>query len=232
VCMVDLLGRAGKLDEAEDFINKMLFEPNALVWRTLLSACKIHGNVDIGKRAAENILKLEPQDAPAYVLLSNIYAAAGRWDCLANVRKKMKDKGVKKEPGVSWIEVKGRVHNFTARDRRHPQIRVIYEKLEELTKLMKEAGYVPDTNFVLHDVEEEQKEQFLSYHSEKLAIAFGLISIPEKMPIRIIKNLRVCGDCHTASKFISKLVGRELVVRDASRYHHFKDGMCSCGDFW
>lgn len=91
---------------------------------------------------------------------------------------------------------------------------------------------MPDTRFVLHDVEEEQKEQILCHHSEKVAIAFGLINTPPGTTIRIIKNLRVCGDCHSATKFISKMVGREIVVRDAHRYHHFKDGWCSCGDYW
>eukprot|EP01018_Ginkgo_biloba_P015808 Gb_31706 [translate_table: standard] len=216
-CMVDLLSRAGYLDEAEDFINEMPFEPGALVWRTLLGACRIHGNMKIGKRAAECILRLEPHDAATYVLLSNMYAAAGMWDYAANVRKEMKSKGLKKEQGLSWIEVKRRVHTFMVSDRSHPQTKEIYGKLEELNMLMKAAGYVPNMNFVLHDVEEEQKEELLSHHSEKLAIAFGLISTPWEMPIRIIKNLRVCDDCHTASKLISKLVGRELIVRDAKR---------------
>jgi hypothetical protein len=85
---------------------------------------------------------------------------------------------------------------------------------------------------VLHDVEEEQKANSSGYHSEKLAIAFGLISTPSRTTIRILKNLRVCGDCHTTVKFISKIADREIIVRDASRFHHFKDGVCSCGDYW
>jgi len=120
----------------------------------------------------------------------------------------MKDKGLKKEPRVSWIEVKVRVHSFTFKDKMHPQITVIYEKLEELTKLMKEEGYVPDKNFVLHDVEDQSKEKILSYHSEKLAKMFGVISIPGRIPIRIIKNHHVFGDFHTASKLIYKIAGR------------------------
>eukprot|EP01018_Ginkgo_biloba_P004814 Gb_18728 [translate_table: standard] len=231
-CMVDLLGRAGRLDEAEDFINKMPFEPDALIWRTLLGACRVHGNIEIGKRAAKCLYQLEPEDAATYVLLSNIYAAAGQWDDVANARKMMKDWRIKKEPGYSWIEVKNRVHVFVVEDKSHPQSKDIYAKLEELTGKMKESGYVPNTHFVLHNVEQEQKEHFLCYHSEKLAIAFGLISTTPGIPIRVIKNLRVCGDCHIAIKFVSKLVGREITVRDANRFHHFKDGTCSCGDYW
>eukprot|EP01018_Ginkgo_biloba_P031291 Gb_27329 [translate_table: standard] len=231
-CMVDLLGRAGHLDQAMGFIQKIPVEPGASVWRTLLGACRIHGNMELGKFAAERILELEPQVAETYVLLSNIYAAAGRWDEVAKVRNLMKERRVIKEPGCSWIEVQNRVHAFIVRDRSHPQMEDILSKLEELTRQMKEAGYVPDTNLVLHDVEDEQKEQFLCHHSEKLAIAFGLISTTSGIPIRIIKNLRVCGDCHNATKFISKIVGREIVVRDTNRFHHFKDGVCSCGDYW
>eukprot|EP01018_Ginkgo_biloba_P019951 Gb_11581 [translate_table: standard] len=231
-CMVDLLARAGQLDEAEDFINKMPIRPDSLVWRTLLSACRVHGNLEIGKRAAERILELEPHDTATYVLLSNMYAAAGRWDDRAKTRKLMEDMGVKKERGHSWIEVRNSVHTFVARDRSHPQTKKIYAKLEELTGRMKEAGYLPDTNFVLHDVNEAAKEDLLCHHSEKLAMALGLISTPSGTPIRIIKNLRVCGDCHSATKLISKIVEREIVVRDANRFHHFKDGLCSCGDFW
>lgn len=231
-CVVDLLGRAGHLDEAEAVINEMPFKPDALVWRTLLGACRIHANIDLGKRAAERLLELEPQEPTTYVLLSNMYAAAGQWDAVAKVRKMMKDRQLTKEAGCSWIEIKNRVHMFFVRDRSHPLTEEIYAKLDELTLQMKKLGYVPDTNFVLHDVEEEQKEQFLWYHSEKLAIAFGLIVTPPGTCIRIFKNLRVCGDCHTATKHISKIVEREIVVRDANRFHHFKDGLCSCGDYW
>jgi hypothetical protein len=97
---------------------------------------------------------------------------------------------------------------------------------------MNNLGYVPDTRFVLHDVEEEEKVSRLCHHSEKLAIAFGLISTPPGTSLRIFKNLRVCGDCHTATKFISKIVGRVIIVRDANRFHHFENGLCSCRDYW
>ncbi|GLJ20600.1 hypothetical protein SUGI_0375140 [Cryptomeria japonica] len=231
-CMVDVLCHAGLLDEAHDFIQKMPLKPNSLVWSSLLGGCRIHGNIKLGEHAAEKILELKPEDASAYVLLSNIYAAGGRWDDVAKMRKLMKERGVVKEPGLSWIEVRNKVHTFSVRDRSHPQTEEIYTKLEELLKQMKDDGYVPDTNFVLHDVEEEQKEKFLHHHSERLAIAFGLISKTPTQPIRIFKNLRICGDCHTAAKFISKIAGRQIVVRDANRFHCFTNGICSCGDYW
>eukprot|EP01018_Ginkgo_biloba_P004770 Gb_15968 [translate_table: standard] len=231
-CIVDLLGRAGHLDEARDFIQKMPVKPNSDVWGALLAACRVHGNMEVGQFAAEHLIELKPENAGTYVVLSSIYAAAGRWDDAAKLRKLMRDRGIKKEPGYSWIEVKNKVHTFSIGDRSHSQTEDIYAMLDTLTDQIKTAGYVPDTKFVLHDVDEEQKEHILCYHSEKLAIAFGLISTTCGTVIHIVKNLRVCVDCHTATKFISKIVGREIVVRDANRFHHFKDGLCSCGDYW
>eukprot|EP01018_Ginkgo_biloba_P018482 Gb_07217 [translate_table: standard] len=231
-CMVDLLGRAGHLNVAQDFIKKMPFEPDASVLGALLGACRIHSNIELGEQVAERLFVLEPENAGFYVLLSNIYASAGRWDDAARVRTMMNERGVKKIPGWSLIEVNNKVHAFLVEDRSHPQSEKIYAILETLSGQMKEAGYVPNTNFVLHDVEEEVKEHMLCSHSEKLAIAFGLINTSPGTPIRIVKNLRVCGDCHTATKFISKIVRREIIVRDASRFHRFKDGLCSCGNYW
>ena len=125
--------------------------------------------------------------------------------------------------------VKNKVHTFVVEDRSHPQTVEVYARLDRLAEQMKETGYVPDTSFALHDVEEENKETILSYHSEKLAIAFGLIKTAPRIPIQIIKNLRVCGECHTFMKFISKIVGRECILREGSHFHHVKDGLCSCG---
>eukprot|EP01018_Ginkgo_biloba_P034075 Gb_04450 [translate_table: standard] len=231
-CMVDLLGRAGHLEEAQEFIKKMPLEPDVGVWGALLSACRIHCNIDLGEHVAKHLLDLDPKNAGYCVLLSNIYAATGRFEDVTKVRNVMKDRGLKKTPGCTWIEVDNRIHEFFVGDRSHPQSEKIYAMLETLAGKMKEAGYVPNTEFVLHDVEEEVKEHMLGTHSEKLAIAFGLINISPGTPIRITKNLRVCGDCHTATKFISKIVEQEIIVRDANRFHHFRDGLCSCGDYW
>lgn len=154
-CMIGLLGRSGRLDEAEEFVNHMPLEPDIVALRTLLSACRDHGSMELGTRIAERILKLEVQDTGTYMLLSNIYAAAGRWDQVSKVRKFMKDRGVKKEPGLSWIEVRNRVHAFTVGDRSHPQTKEIYAKLEKLTEQMKEEGYAPDMTDLLLDLEQE-----------------------------------------------------------------------------
>ncbi|KDP23741.1 hypothetical protein JCGZ_23574 [Jatropha curcas] len=231
-CMVDLLGRSGCLEEAMEFINSMPFKPDALVLRTFLGACTVHGNIDLGKHAAKMILEQEPSDPATYILLSNLYASAGQWEEVAEIRKNMKERNLIKEAGCSWIEVENIVHKFYVGDTSHSQARQIYDELDQLVLKIKELGYVPNTDHVLHDVEEEQKEQYLLQHSEKLAVAFGFISTSKSKTIRVFKNLRVCGDCHTAFKYFSVVEGREIVVRDSNRFHHFKDGKCSCDDYW
>lgn len=231
-CMIDLLGRAGKMNEAEELLNQMTTKPDATVWKALLAACRVHRNMELGERAAQSLFELEPKNAVPYVLLSNIYSAAGRWHEVAKIRRLMKARGVSKEPGCSWIEVNSVVHTFLVEDRSHPRMVEIYSKVDAMMILIKEAGYVPDMNFALHDVDEEGKELGLAYHSEKLAVAFGLLSVPPGAPIRIVKNLRVCGDCHSAIKFISKVVGRHIILRDANCFHHFSEGSCSCKDYW
>ncbi|KAG8381157.1 hypothetical protein BUALT_Bualt06G0093200 [Buddleja alternifolia] len=231
-CMVDILGRSGFLDEAIEFIKSMPFTPDALIWRTLLGACRVHGNMELGEYAAGMILERDPTDPSAHVLLSNLYASTGQWKNASKLRKLMKERGLVKEAGCSWIEIGNKVHKFYVGDTNHPEAKEIYEELDELVMEIKEMGYVPDMNFVLHEVEEDQKEQYLFQHSEKIALAYGLISTSRPKPIRIFKNLRVCGDCHTAMKYVSVATGREIVVRDSNRFHHIKDGMCSCNDYW
>ncbi|KAK2971684.1 hypothetical protein RJ640_007722 [Escallonia rubra] len=231
-CVVDLLGRSGCLDEAEALIRSMPIKADKVIWKTLLSACKIHKSADTAKRIAEEVLRLDPHDSASFVLLSNIHASAKRWQDVSDVRKAMKERRVKKEPGVSWLEVKNKVHQFCMADNSHPQLTEIHRYLKELTSEMKLWGYLPDTDSVLHDMNLEDKEDNLAHHSEKLAIAFALLNLPECIPIRVMKNLRVCSDCHVAIKYISEIKNREIVLRDASRFHHFKNGVCSCGDYW
>ena len=231
-CMVDLLGRAGLLEETKRFISSMPVEADAGTWGALLGACRTYGNVELGELAAKEVMKLEPADASPYVLLSNIYAAAGQWDQVSFIRHMMQERGIRKEPGVSWIEISNKVHRFVVGDRSHPEAEKIYDVLNNLSKKLKAEGYIPDTGLVLRNIDEEQKVHALCAHSEKLAIAYGLMHTPRGMPIRVYKNLRVCSDCHTATGFISKVTGREIMTRDANRFHHFKDGVCSCGDYW
>ncbi|CAM6039203.1 unnamed protein product [Sphagnum compactum] len=231
-CMVDLLSRAGRLGEAENLVKTMSSEPNAPVGKALLAACRVHGNVETGKQVAKRAVELDSTKAGSYVLLSNIYAAAGKWDLSRSIQRQRLSRGVRKEPGRSWIEVNGKVHSFLVDDLNHPERAQIRAELRRLFPLMKEAGYIPDTKFVLHNVPEEEKVMRLCHHSERLAMAYGFISTPPGTILRVFKNLRVCGDCHTATKFMSKIVGRTIIVRDAKRFHHFENGLCSCNDYW
>ncbi|CAO2197994.1 unnamed protein product [Urochloa humidicola] len=231
-CMIDLYSRSGRLREAEEFIKQMPVRPDAIGWGTLLSACRLRGDMEIGKWAAENLLEIDPHNPASYVLLCSMHAAKGEWNEVAQLRRGMRDRQVKKEPGCSWIKYKNKVHIFSADDQSHPFSKGIYEKLEWLNSKMVEEGYKPDVSSVLHDVADADKVHMVSHHSEKLAIAFGLMFVPQEMPIRIVKNLRVCVDCHNATKFISKIAGRDILVRDAVRFHKFSNGRCSCGDFW
>ncbi|XP_057774754.1 pentatricopeptide repeat-containing protein At2g22070-like [Salvia miltiorrhiza] len=231
-CMIDLYGRAGLLREAQDFIRSMSIEPDVVAWGSLLASCRVHKNLEVAAMAAERILSIEPDHSGAYSGLANVYSACGKWEEAAEIRRSMKERNVKKEQGISWLQIKSQVHIFGADDALHPQRDAIDLRLGKIWVEIKKMGFVPDTASVLHDLDDELKEQLLKHHSEKLAIAFGLLKTPENSTLTIMKNLRVCNDCHSAIKYISKLAGREIVVRDATRFHHFKDGSCSCRDYW
>ncbi|TKY48639.1 Pentatricopeptide repeat-containing protein [Spatholobus suberectus] len=232
-CIVDLLGRAGRIEEALGVIRDMPFEPDVLIWKAILSASMKHNNVMMGHTAGLRAIELAPQDSSCYVLLSNIYAKAGRWDDVSKVRSMMRKRGVRKIPGCSSILVDGEVHEFLvgkAMDMGYDQS--VLSKLEEVVCKLKSEGYEPDLNQVFLDVEEGEKESQLTLHSEKMALAFGLSSIPQGSPIHIVKNLRICCDCHTFMQLVSKIYNRRIIVRDQNRFHHFHKGCCSCRNHW
>ncbi|KAK9690507.1 hypothetical protein RND81_09G133100 [Saponaria officinalis] len=231
-CMVDLLGRAGFVGKAYDLIKEMKVDPDFVIWGSLLAGCRMHKNLELAELSARKLFELDPSNCGYYVLLSNMYADAGRWDDVERMRIFMKNHGLVKPPGFSLVEIKGKVHVFLVGDKEHPEHEKIYQFLEELYMKLQETGYVPDKASVLHDVDDEEKEMILRAHSEKLAVAFGIMNTVAGTTIHVIKNLRVCGDCHTVIKLIAKVAKREIVVRDAKRFHHFKDGVCSCGDYW
>lgn len=231
-CMVDLMGRAGLVEKAYEYILNMPISPNEVIWRTLLGACSLSGNLEIAEIARDRLGKLDPKHCGDYVLLSNLYASEKRWSDVHKVRKAMVKDGIKKVPGHSLVELGNRVHEFVMGDVSHAQTDAIYAMLSEMTRLLRLEGYAPHTSNVLADIEEEEKETALLYHSEKIAIAFALINTPPGTPIRVVKNLRVCGDCHLAIKLVSKIFERDIVVRDVSRFHHFRNGICSCKDYW
>ncbi|CAN8244795.1 unnamed protein product [Cochlearia groenlandica] len=233
-CTVDMLGRAGRVDEAMKLIESMTIKPDATVWGSLLGACRTHSRLDLAEVAGKKLFELEPENAGPYVLLSSINASRAKWGAVAELRRTMRTKNVSKFPGSSWIEVGKKVHLFTRGGGliNHPEQAMISMMLEKTDGLLREAGYSPDCSHVLHDVDEEEKVDNLRCHSERVAVAYGLLKLPEGVPIRVMKNLRVCGDCHHAIKLISKITEREIILRDANRFHHFNNGECSCRDYW
>lgn len=233
-CLVGAMARAGHLERAEKTVLTMPFEPDAAVWRALLSACAYHGEADKAWSMAKRVLELEPHDDYAYIIVANVLSSGGRWDDVAELRKAMKDKRVKKKGGRSWIEVQGKVHVFVAGDWKHEKSKEIYQKLAELMGDIEKLGYVPVWDEVLHNVGEEKRKEALWYHSEKLAVAFGVLcgSAPPGKPLRIVKNLRICKDCHEAFKYMTRVLEREIIVRDVNRYHRFLNGTCTCRDIW
>ncbi|KAI5660542.1 hypothetical protein M9H77_29335 [Catharanthus roseus] len=229
-CMVDLLGRAGKLDDAFEFIQKMPVEPDTAIWGALLNSCRIHRRVDLGEVAAKHIIEMDKESMGYYILLCNFYSDSGKWDEIARLRRIMREKGLTVDPGCSWVEVKGKVHAFLTGDNFHPQIKEINAVLEGFYGKMKEAGVAEELKISPENESEMSKAEVFCGHSERLAIAFALINTAPGTPIWVTKNLYMCQSCHTAVRFFSKVVRREISVRDAEHFHHFKDGTCSCGD--
>ncbi|XP_006345330.1 pentatricopeptide repeat-containing protein At2g15690-like [Solanum tuberosum] len=206
--IIDVLGKSGHLNELLEFIEDMPIEPTKVVWEAVINFARIHGDIELEDRTEELLIRL---------------------DSSRNMADKPLAPFQKRHSEFSMLEGKDRANEFKSTI---PHRADAYEKLKGLSGQMRDAGYVPDTRYVLHDIDEAAKEQALMYHSERLAIAYGLISTPARTTLRIIKNLRICGDCHNAIKIMSKIVGRELIVRDNKRFHHFRDGKCSCNDYW
>ncbi|KAK7304215.1 hypothetical protein RJT34_15338 [Clitoria ternatea] len=231
-CVVDMLGRAGQLSEALKLVNELPDEPDSGIWSSLLSSCRKYRDLDIGEEVSKRLLELEPNKAENYVLLSNLYAGLGKWDDVRKVRQRMKEIGLHKDAGCSWIEIGGKVYRFLVGDGSLLESKAVQQTWINLEKKIRKIGYKPDTSCVLHELEEEEKVKILKNHSEKLAISFGLLSTAKGKTLRICKNLRICVDCHNAIKLVSKVVEREIVVRDNKRFHHFKNGTCTCGDYW
>ncbi|XAR55210.1 hypothetical protein NMG60_11035219 [Bertholletia excelsa] len=228
--MVAILARAGLFDEAWSFIKKRGIERHAEVLRSLLNGCRIHQNRNMGRRVIEQLCDLEPLNAENYVLLANWYAHNGKWDMVNKLRETINDMDLKPRKAYSWIEFRNKVHVFSTGDASHPRSKKIYSDLEILMKKTNEEGFSPSLDFSLHDVDEE-RECIPLGHSEMLAVSFGLISTQAGATIRVTKNLRVCRSCHEFLMLISRIVGREIIIKDQSCFHHFKDGSCSCQEF-
>lgn len=232
-CLVDILGRSGKFDEALSVAENIPMRPSGSIWGSLLNSCRLYGNVALAEVVAERLFEIEPNNPGNYVMLSNIYANAGMWEDVKRVREMMALTGMKKDAGCSWIQIKHKIHTFVAGGSSDFRCSAEYKKIwNELSKAVKNLGYVPNTGVVLHDINEEMKAVWVCEHSERLAAVFALINTGAGMPIRITKNLRVCVDCHSWMKAVSKVTRRLIVLRDTNRFHHFENGSCSCKDYW
>lgn len=232
-CMVDLLGRAGHLEEAHNFIQDMPIKPDAAIWGALLNSCRIHHNLELGELSAKFILEQDSTSVGYYMLLCNFYADVGLWDKVAKIRKLMGEKGLLVDPGCSWVEAKGRIHAFLSGDESHPRMKEINAVLTGLYDRIEAASLDLLKNGFRDDIEASKADIFCG-HSERLAVAFGLISSTPGTPIQVTKNLYMCKSCHYIVKWISKIVRRDIIVRDTEQFHLFRDGRCSCGDerYW
>ena len=232
-CLVDILGRSGKFDEALSVAENIPMRPSGSIWGSLLNSCRLYGNVALAEVVAERLFEIEPNNPGNYVMLSNIYANAGMWEDVKRVREMMALTGMKKDAGCSWIQIKHKIHTFVAGGSSGFRCSAEYMKIwNKLSNAIKDLGYIPNTSVVLHDINEEIKAIWVCEHSERLAAVYALINTAAGMPIRITKNLRVCVDCHSWMKAVSKVTRRLIVLRDTNRFHHFENGSCSCKDYW
>ncbi|PON91720.1 DYW domain containing protein [Trema orientale] len=232
VCMIDLLCRAGLVVEACTLVKNMTISPNPVIWRTILVGCKKNGMLAKGELIAEWLLELEPLNAENYTLLSSFYASVSQWEKMSLVRMKMKEKRIKLIPACSSIEIYGFVHEFKMGDWSHPETNEMREVIGDISVRIRETGYKSSITEVLHRVVDEEKENALGEHSERLAVAYGLWKTKAPAVIRVVNNLRICGDCHEVMKIVSKIYEREIIVRDRFRFHKFVNGSCTCKDYW
>lgn len=231
-CMVDLLGKAGFLDEALDFIKTMPIKPDASIWGALLASCRIHKNIKLAEIAAEKLFKMEPNNSANYVLMMNLYSSLNQWDDVERLKRSMITLGMKSPPVWTWTQVNQSIHVFSTDGRSHPEEGEIYFELYQLISEIQNLGYVADLNCVCQNIDDNEKEKILLSHTEKLAMVYGVMKMKGGSPIRVVKNTRICCDCHTVAKYISLARNCEILFRDAGRFHHFKDGKCACNDCW
>ncbi|XP_057717946.1 pentatricopeptide repeat-containing protein DOT4, chloroplastic-like isoform X1 [Arachis stenosperma] len=227
---VVLLVKFGLFMEARTFIEERGIEKHPEILRKLLEGCRMSGQYTMGKQIVEQLCELEPLNAENYVMLLNWYAGSGKWQMVQKMRETIRDMGLKPKKAYTWTLFRNKVHVFGTGDVSHPRSERIYSELQGLIEKMRAKGLEPNWDFRLHDVDEE-RECIRIGHSELLALSFGLIS-SHAGPIRLAKNSRMCNGCHSFAKFVSKMIRREIIFKDSNFFHHFNDGLCSCGDFW
>lgn len=232
VCLIDMFVRLGRIEEAFDFIKQMDSEPNEVIWSLLIAGCRRQGNKELGFFAAEKLIQLKPKDPEIYLMLLDMFSSAERWEDVSRVKQAMEEEELSKTQDWSWISIKGKVYPFKPNDMLHPQSAEMYKLLDELLDKAKALGYESEERFELIEDDGEEKTFSSSvYHSEKLAIAFGLLNTLNVAPLIVIKSTTMSRDCHIFMKIISSLTTRNIIVRDSERLHKFVAGHCLCGDF-
>lgn len=255
---INSLSRSGNFEEAEKIINdyknnnnnnmnnKKLSEnikSSNIMWMTLLSACRRYNDIERAKRIYQHIVEINGGDESAEycqsakLLLANIYGSIKEPVKEKQLRleiSKHSNRGFKKTPGMSFVEIDGKQHKFFAHYKGHERNKEIWTEVRRLTEIMKkDYGYVPNQRWVTRQLKShETVESYLMGHSERLAFGLANISTPPESKIIIGKNLRACGDCHEWFKMASAITNRLILCRDAKRFHHFEHGKCSCNDFW
>lgn len=231
-CILDLIGRTRNLDHARNFIVELPLAPTARIWGSLLTASRNKGDIEYAEIAAKHILSLEHDNTGCYVLLSNMYAEAGRWEDVERIRSLMKKEGLEKSVGCSVVDLRTKTFRFRNHDRSQIKINMIYDVLDIISKKIGEDIYVHSlTKFRPSDLKKKRANSPQS-HSVRLAVCFGLISTVIGKPVLVKKNIRICEACHRFAKRISEITKREIIVRDSKIFHHFNGGHCSCGDYW
>ncbi|MQL93046.1 hypothetical protein Taro_025693 [Colocasia esculenta] len=227
--MVNLLGRSGRLKEASEFIETMPLEPDTSVWTALLTASRKYGNVELTNLALGHLLRIKPRNSVIRRLSFQMHALYGQTGDVLRMSSLGKVSDEDDNLGCCWIQVKNKVHNILTGDLSFINSERICNKLESMSKEIKLIEMAVSHRQLI--IEEENKEEAAGIHSEKIALAFALISTTHGS-IRIIKSLRMCAHCHATAKFISRVSHREIMIKDPRNLHHFKDGRCSCGDYW
>jgi hypothetical protein len=231
-CVIDVLARAGRLGEAEAFAASV-DATDAVSIMTMLSACRIHGDVPRAERLARLLIDAEPTNAAPYVVLCNVYSSAHRHADAERVRKERIASGAVVKAARTDIEIDGTRFSFGPADFLHARGEELCLKCAEIDTRIKRAGHRPNVSWATRQGSEAERAESLYTHSERIAIAYYLLATPDGTSMRLFNTLRVCGDCHEAIKSIAKVYAREIHVRDRSRWHVFgTDGTCSCGDYF
>ncbi|PWA48992.1 Pentatricopeptide repeat-containing protein [Artemisia annua] len=236
------------ISDIESYYNKILKHCNTLrsliqLHSVLTTTGLIKQSVHLGAKIIINYSSFKHIEHARFIFNTHDHVSSSflwntmlrgfkNWEQVGKLRQDMKNKGLRKPAALSFVEFNNELHGFHTGEQLDSFTRDVYQKVEQMVTKLKTAGHVPDLSCVFHDVEEEDKDGMLIYHGEKLALAFGLMNIDPELPIRITKNLRVCTDCHSTFKLVSRVYGRKVIVRDVNRFHHFEDGLCSCNDYW